>query len=134
MESSEHFCDKAGFFRNVAQSLRPGGKLLLAAWTGSMDNPRVGEVARIFLCPELWTAEQYASAIESAGMRVTCCEDLSANAIRTWEVCRERVAMAKPVFKLMPRAVQEFAAGMDLILEAYRSGDLTYTVMSAVAS
>ena len=134
MESSEHFLDKQVFFRNVASTLGPGGKLLLAAWTGSMDYPRVAEVARIFLCPELWTAEQYESAIESAGMRVTCCEDLSANVIRTWEVCRERVAMAKPVLKLMPRAVQEFAAGMDLILEAYRSGDLTYTVMSAVAS
>jgi len=134
MESSEHFFDKSRFFRNVARTLRPGGKLLLAAWTGSMDNPKVAEVARIFLCPELWTAEQYESAIESAGMRLTCCEDLSANVIRTWEVCRERVAMAKPVLKLMPRAVQEFAAGMELILEAYRTGDLTYSVMSAVAS
>jgi hypothetical protein len=67
-------------------------------------------------------------------MRVTCCEDLSANVMHTWEICRDRVAMAKPLLKLMPRAVQEFAAGMELILEAYRTGDLTYTVMSAVAS
>jgi tocopherol O-methyltransferase len=134
MESSEHFLDKQVFFRNVASTLGPGGKLLLAAWTGSMDNPRVGEVARAFLCPELWTRKQYELAIESAGVNVVYTEDLSANVIRTWEVCRERVAMAKPVLKLMPRAVQEFAAGMELILEAYRTGDLTYTVMSAVAS
>ena len=134
MESSEHFQDKAGFFRNVARTLWPGGKLLLAAWTGSMQIPRVAEVARAFLCPELWTREQYELAIESAGLNVAYTEDLSANVVRTWEVCRERGNLAKPVLKLMPRAVQEFAAGMDLILEAYRSGDLTYTVISAATA
>ena len=131
MESSEHFQDKAGFFRNVAPTLRPGGKLLLAAWTASMQMPRVAEVARLFLCPELWTTEHYELAIESAGLNVAYTEDLSANVMHTWEICRERVAMANPVLKLMPRVVQEFAAGMDLILEAYRSGDLTYTIIGA---
>ena len=96
-----------------------------------MQMVRVVEVAQAFLCPELWTREQYELAIGSAGLSLTSCEDLSANVMRTWEICRDRVAMAKPVLKLMPRAVQEFAAGMDLILEAYRSGDLTYTVISA---
>ena len=131
MESSEHFQDKTRLFRNVVRTLRPGGKLLLAAWTGSMQMVRVVEVAQAFLCPELWTREQYELAIESAGLNVAYTEDLSANVMHTWEICRDRVAMAKPVLKLMPRAVQEFAAGMDLILEAYRSGDLTYTVISA---
>ena len=134
MESSEHFQDKAGFFRNVARTLRPGGKLLLAAWTGSMDNPRVAAVARAFLCPELWTREQYELAIESAGLHVTYAEDLSASVMHTWEICRNRVSVARPVLKLMPRAVQAFAAGMDTILEGYQSGDLTYSVMSAATA
>ena len=131
MESSEHLLDKSGFFRNVAHTLRPRGKLLLAAWTGSMRSPRVAAVARAFLCPELWTRERYQSAMESAGLHVSWREDLSANVAHTWEICRDRVAMAKPVLNLMPRAVQDFAAGIDVILEAYKSGDLTYTVMSA---
>jgi tocopherol O-methyltransferase len=132
MESSEHFLDKAGILNKIGEALRPSGKLLLAAWTGSMNNSRVAAVAQAFLCPELWTPEQYKSAIESAGLQVTCSKDLTANVLHTWEICRDRVAMAKPVLKLMPRAVQEFAAGMDVILDAYSLGDLSYTVMSAV--
>jgi tocopherol O-methyltransferase len=132
MESSEHFADKSRYFANVSRTLRPGGQLLLAAWTGSMDRSRVREVARAFLCPELWTAEQYTSAVESAGMRVRSCEDLSRKVVRTWELCQQQARSAAPIVKLLPRAAREFVEGVDIILDAYRSGDLTYTVLAAV--
>ena len=131
MESSEHFADKARYFGNVARTLRPCGQLLVAAWSGSMDLPRVREVGRAFLCPELWTAEQYQSAIESAGMRVRHSEDLTANVVSTWEICQERARAASVAVKLLPRAAREFVEGIDIILNAYRSGDLTYTVIAA---
>jgi tocopherol O-methyltransferase len=129
MESSEHFADKSRCLVNVAKTLRPGGKLLLAAWTGSMDCPRVREVARAFLCPELWTARQYQSASESAGMRIIRCEDVSEKVVRTWEICQQRARSAAPVVKLLPHAAREFVQGVDIILDAYRSGDLTYTLL-----
>jgi tocopherol O-methyltransferase len=131
MESSEHFSDKSRYFANVARTLRPGGQLLLAAWTGSMDRPRVREVARAFLCPDLWAAGQYQSAIESVGMRVRHREDLTARIMSTWEICQGRARAASIAVKLLPRAAREFVEGIDIILDAYRSGDLTYTVIIA---
>jgi tocopherol O-methyltransferase len=131
MESSEHFADKSRYFANVSRTLRPRGQLLVAAWTGSMDLLRVREVGRAFLCPELWTAEQYQSAIESPGMRLRHREDLTANIVSTWEICQARARAASVAVKLLPRAAREFVEGIDIILDAYRSGDLTYTVLVA---
>jgi tocopherol O-methyltransferase len=131
MESSEHFADKMRYFRNVAATLRPQGKLLLAAWTGSMSSPRVREVSGRFLCPELWSSEQYIAAISNADMRVTHCEDVTRNVARTWEICASLAGAAKPVLGLLPRAARNFVEGIDVILQAYRTGDLTYTVIAA---
>jgi tocopherol O-methyltransferase len=131
MESSEHFADKTRFFRNVKRMLRPSGQLLLAAWTGCMENARVREVARAFLCPEMWTAAQYRSAIESSGMQVKLCEDLTTQVIHTWELCQKSARLAAPAVKLLPRTAREFVEGIDIILDAYRSRDLTYTLITA---
>jgi tocopherol O-methyltransferase len=131
MESSEHFADKARFLRDTYSTLIPGGQLLLAAWTGSMESARVREVARAFLCPELWTAEEYEAAIVSAGMRVTRREDLNAQVVHTWEICRERARAASAIVNLLPRAARAFVEGIDIILDAYRSRAVSYTVLVA---
>ncbi|MFZ3213590.1 MAG: methyltransferase domain-containing protein [Terriglobales bacterium] len=131
MESSEHFADKRAYFANAGRTLRAGGQVLLSAWTGSMTSPRVQEVATRFLCPELWTREQYESAIAAAGLRAQVAEDLSPRVLPTWEICRQRAKAAAVAVKLLPAAVREFVAGIDVILEAYRSGELTYTVIVA---
>jgi len=133
MESSEHFADKARFLKNARSALRADGRLLLAAWTGDMANQRVLEVARAFLCPELWTANQYIAATEAAGFRVIHCRDLTEKVVHTWEICRQRANAARLAVALLPRAAREFVAGIDIILDAYRSGDLTYTVLSGRA-
>jgi tocopherol O-methyltransferase len=131
MESTEHFSRKADVFGEIAKALRPGGQWLLAAWTGSMEKARVRQVAKEFLCPELWTAEQYGATLESAGLKITACEDVTARVVHTWEICQQHAQLASPIVKLLPQAAREFVGGIETILEAYRSGDLTYSVLVA---
>ena len=131
MESSEHFPNKAKFFRDAASTLRGRGQLLLTAWTGSMENSAVRNVARAFLCPELWTADQYAESMSAAGLEIILREDLSENVTRTWEVCQQRARAAAVFVRLLPQAAQEFVLGIDTILDAYRSGTLRYCVLIA---
>jgi hypothetical protein len=88
-------------------------------------------VAQRFLCPELWTQQQYAEAIHVAGMRLDHTEDITRNIVHTWEVSADRARAAKAVFSLLPAAAREFVEGIELILQAYRGGDLTYTVITA---
>ncbi len=64
-------------------------------------------------------------------MKIRCCQDLSENVVRTWEICRQRARSAAPIVKLLPQAAREFVAGIDIILDAYQSGDLTYTLLIA---
>ena len=131
MESSEHFPDKPKFLRDAAYTLRPGGKLLVAAWTGSMEQPGVREVALAFLCPELWTATQYRESMKGAGLVLQHCEDMTSQVIRTWEICRARALTAGPVMKLLPQAARAFVNGIDAILAAYQCADLQYTILTA---
>jgi tocopherol O-methyltransferase len=129
-ESSEHFADKTQYFQNVAKTLKLGGKLLLAAWTGSMQLARVRDVARAFLCPELWTTTEYEAAISAAGLSIQHAEDLTARITRTWEICQQHARAAHAVSRLLPQAAREFVEGIDIILDAYQSGDLSYTILA----
>jgi tocopherol O-methyltransferase len=132
MESSEHFADKRRYLQNVAGTLKPGGKLLLAAWSGSMDSAAVRAVAAACLCPALWTAEQYRVAVAAAGLQVLCCQDLTQKVARTWEICRQRARLARLAVSLLPRPAREFVQGIDLIVNAYAAGELKYAVMTAM--
>ena len=131
MESSEHFSDKRRYLKNVVRSLRPGGRLLVTAWSGSMERARVRAVAAAFLCPELWTAEAYESAMRLEGLEVNHAADLTPGVMRTWKICRERTRLARAAHPLLPKTTRAFIGGIDVILDAYRSGDLTYTVFAA---
>jgi len=131
MEASEHFRDKSRYFCNAALSLRPAGRLLLTAWTGSMRNPGVGAVANALLCPSLQTTEVYQQQIEEAGLSIRYCEDLSRQVTRTWEICLGRAHRLRALIRMFPSEVREFVHGISTILEAFRSGDLTYSIILA---
>ena len=131
MESSEHFADKAAYFRKAAEALKPGGVLVLTAWTGDPERERVRSVARWGLCAGIQTAQQYAEQIAAAGLELRAQEDLTAQITRTWEICIRRARWLWPVKQVLPRRHREFADGMRTMLEAYRSGELSYTTIFA---
>jgi tocopherol O-methyltransferase len=131
MESSEHFFNKAAYFRKVAEALKLGGTLMLAAWTGSMKHDLICRIAEVFLCPELQTAGLYVEQIEAAGMQVVYCEELADAVVPTWDICSEHARIARKLLPLLPAKFQQFAEGIELMRKGYRSGQLTYSVMVA---
>jgi tocopherol O-methyltransferase len=131
MESSEHFHDRAVYFRNVARTLRPGGRLLVAAWTGDMRSQAVREVARLFLCPSLQDCASYVAQISLAGLSLVIADDWTAQVTRTWEICRARATAGRLAAWALPATIRDFVLGIDVILRAYRSGELRYSVIVA---
>jgi tocopherol O-methyltransferase len=131
MESLGHFFRKEDYFAKVAAALKPGGRFLLADWTGSMEHTLVRQIAEAFLCPDLFTAEQYRQQLQSAGMTVVCWETLAGEVARTWDICAERLRTTGWLLALLPRRFRAFQKGVELMREGFRSGQLDYTVLVA---
>jgi tocopherol O-methyltransferase len=130
MESSEHFADKQQYFHQVRRTLRRDGRLLVAAWTGSMASYNVRSVARHFVCPKICTADEYVGFIESAGMRVQNLVNATTYVVPTWQICLSRVKRFGLLRHFVSREVRSFADGLEIILDAYLSGELNYTIIA----
>ena len=131
MESSEHFADKQRYFHKVCRTLRSDGRLLLAAWTGSMTSDSVRSVAEHFLCPEICTADEYVAFIEAAGMQVRKLVNATSHVVPTWQICLRRIQRFRLFRYLVSGDVRSFGDGLEVILNAYLSGELTYTIITA---
>jgi len=131
MESTEHFFDKPAYFRKIAGALKPGGRLMVAAWSGSMKDALVQEVARIFLCPELWTPEEYAREIEATGLKISSREELADEVVRTWDISAQQIHKSRWMLSILPAAFTEFTKGIELMREGYRNGQLKYSIIVA---
>jgi len=131
MESSEHFADKQKYFHQVRRTLRRDGRLLVAAWTGSMASYSVRSVAKHFVCPEICSADEYVGFIEAAGMRIHQLVNATKYVVPTWRICLGRIRRLGLLKQLVPRGVRSFADDLQVILDAYLAGHLTYTIITA---
>lgn len=129
MESSEHFFDKAAYFRKAAATLKPGGALMLAAWTGSMEEPLIRDIAQIYLCPDLLTTEEYTALIEAAGLRIGSSEKLGPEVARTWEIGAEQARAASSLLAILPEKFHRFTNGIELMRKGYATGQLSYSII-----
>jgi hypothetical protein len=125
------FANKPEYFRRVRNTLRSNGRLLLAAWTGSMDHSRVRDVAQHFACPQLCTAEEYVDFIQASGMQVDNVVDTTSFVVPTWQICLRRIERFRRFRSFFPQEVRSFAEGIAVVLDAYLSGELAYTVLTA---
>jgi tocopherol O-methyltransferase len=143
IESSEHMPDKVRFFAEACRTLRPGGRLVVAAWL-AREAPASWEVRWLLepICregrlPGMGDEGDYRRLAEGAGFVVERCEDLSREVRRTWSVCARRLA-GKLVtdrryrgFLLDPSASERvFAPTLLRLLLAYRTGAMRYVLFS----
>jgi tocopherol O-methyltransferase len=131
MESWEHFFNKQAYFEKAARALKPGGRLMLAAWTGSMQDETVREIARSFLCPDLVATRVCAAYIRKSGLRVLHAEEIGPKVARTWDLCAEQVQRARFLLSILPQRFRAFAEGVELMREGFRSGKFNYSILVA---
>jgi tocopherol O-methyltransferase len=137
MESSEHLQDKAGYIERAARLLHHRGQFIIAAWTRSKaaplvrTAPLVEKIAELTVCPGFQTAGDYARQLCRAGLGITSITDLTESVLPTWEICYRRVTRARLLWQLMPAEIRTFLGAIPLMIEAYRRGLMSYTVIVA---
>ncbi len=134
IECTEHLFDKPRFFERAATWLKPGGRLAICAWLSGDDEQSlqtqrlVHEVCEGFFCPSLGTQVDYRKWFTDAGLVVQKTEIWTEQVLKTWELCRDRVASSKVrwLAKLFGQEHVLFLDRFDAILEAYRTRAMEY--------
>lgn len=134
IECTEHLFDKPQFFRRAGSWVKPGGRLAICAWLAkrapgneSLDR-QVYDVCDGFLCPSLGTREDYVGWIEGGGMTMLRYHDWTPRVVRTWEICLQRARRTgMPLLaRVLDKSAALFVSRFETILEAYRSGAMSY--------
>jgi tocopherol O-methyltransferase len=139
IECTEHLRDKGAFIRKAARALRPGGVMAVCAWTPADGLPAedhrrwIGPICRGFLCPSLAEPRQYTEWMREGGLSMIETADLTGKTARTWEICLERTRpfWVRAAARLLGPDTRRFLDSFPVILEAYRSGVLRYTLFAA---
>lgn len=139
VECTEHLFNKPEFFRRAFEWLRPGGRMAICVWFEGEDTSTPGhrelceEVCERFVCPSLATRADYAGWMTDQGMRILHNEVWTERVVRTWEICKQRVARTgvRHLAKLIDREQVDFLDGFDTLLHAYRSGAMQYGAIVA---
>lgn len=144
IECLTHMPDQRAFFRQVARTLRPGGRLVVCAWLTS-ESP--GPLARRFLLepicvegelPGMGSASETLGFMEESGLEPLAHHDLSNRVRRTWSVSASRLLGAARRDGEVRRLLRDpafrsrvFARTVFRIWAAYRVGAMRYGLFLA---
>ena len=144
IESSEHIGDKPAFFHEAYRLLRPGARLVVAAWlarehaTAFEAGFLLGPICEEGRLPSMAAPSEYLAMLKAAGFREAEFVDLSRNVRKTWSVCAYRLIKTIGSNAELRRALlrrnwgnRVFAKTVFRIWFAYRTGSMRYGVFSA---
>lgn len=139
LDSCSQFLDKLLFFRQAYRVLKPGGKLLLAAWCSSRDEytdydaREYMKLCKSFNIPYLPSIASYTKLLKEAGFTVNKQEDWSEKVEKTWTMSHQilSITLFQRLFVLLLRGGPQFFRlfeNQKLMQKAYRENRMRYGV------